>query len=186
MSIIEHPDIPTPEHSKAKEQDSPSTLARRQFLSRVCYATGGLIAVAIGVPAAGMFIGPMLQQVPALWQPIAPVDKFAVGSTTQVMFVNTSPVPWTGETAQTGAWLRRDSETQFTAFAVNCTHLGCPVRWEQTAQLFLCPCHGGAYYSDGSVAAGPPPHALRKYPVRISKDGNVEIQTSPLIGDTVT
>src|SRR3712207_8271662 len=40
------------------------------------------------------------------------------------------------------------------AFAVNCTHLGCPVRWIQDASLFLCPCHGGVFYSDGRVAGG--------------------------------
>ena len=29
------------------------------------------------------------------------------------------------------------------------------------AQLFFCPCHGGAYYADGNVAAGPPQRALQ-------------------------
>ena len=76
-------------------------------------------------------------------------------------------------TANTAAWLRRNGEDQFVAFAMNCTHLGCPVHWLQDAGLFMCPCHGGVYYSDGQVAAGPPPHALFKYPVRI-RDGEVE------------
>ena len=67
---------------------------------------------------------------------------------------------------------------QFVAFAVNCTHLGCPVRWLQQAELFMCPCHGGVYYKDGTVAAGPPPRPLTKYPVRINQ-GQVEILTTP-------
>jgi menaquinol-cytochrome c reductase iron-sulfur subunit len=58
-------------------------------------------------------------------------------------------------------------EQTFQAFAVDCTHLGCPVRWEASAELFMCPCHGGVYYKDGEVAAGPPPHALEQFPVRI-------------------
>ena len=29
------------------------------------------------------------------------------------------------------------------------------------------PCHGGVYYKNGEVAAGPPPHALQQFPVRI-------------------
>ena len=50
---------------------------------------------------------------------------------------------------------RRESEGQFIAFSANCTHLGCPVRWMRMQDLFLCPCHGGVYYKDGSVAARP-------------------------------
>ena len=60
-----------------------------------------------------------------------------------------------GVTARTAAWLRRDSDASFTAFSVNCTHLGCPVRWFAEPKLFLCPCHGGVYNADGTVAGGP-------------------------------
>ena len=34
------------------------------------------------------------------------------------------------------------------------------------AELFLCPCHGGVYYADGTVAGGPPPQPLFRYGVR--------------------
>jgi menaquinol-cytochrome c reductase iron-sulfur subunit len=47
------------------------------------------------------------------------------------------------------------------------------------ANLFMCPCHGGVYYSDGQVAAGPPPRPLTQYKVRI-QNGEVEIQTRPI------
>ncbi|MEJ2637255.1 MAG: Rieske 2Fe-2S domain-containing protein, partial [Calditrichia bacterium] len=76
-------------------------------------------------------------------------------------------------------WLRRDSELVFIAFSIDCTHLGCPVRWLPEANLFMCPCHGGVYYKDGSVAAGPPPESLRRYPVRVVNN-TVEIYTGPL------
>ena len=73
-------------------------------------------------------------------------------------------------TARASAWVRRESENQFTAFAINCTHLGCPVRWLQDANLFMCPCHGGVFYGDGRVAAGPPPHELFRYDTRVRND----------------
>jgi len=41
------------------------------------------------------------------------------------------------------------------------------VRWFPQSQLFMCPCHGGVYYADGSVAAGPPPRGLFKYQSKI-------------------
>jgi menaquinol-cytochrome c reductase iron-sulfur subunit len=43
----------------------------------------------------------------------------------------------------------------------------------------MCPCHGGVYYKDGTVAAGPPPLPLPRYPVRVV-NGDVQIQTSPI------
>ena len=91
---------------------------------------------------------------------------------------NGARVPWAGVTGQTAAWLRREPNGEFVAFAVNCTHLGCPVRWIEAAQLFMCPCHGGVYNKDGTVAAGPPPRPLVRYGVRVH-DGQVEILASP-------
>jgi Rieske Fe-S protein len=51
----------------------------------------------------------------------------------------------------------------FQVFAINCAHLGCPVRWFPQSNLFMCPCHGGVYYQDGSHASGPPPRGLFQY-----------------------
>ena len=87
------------------------------------------------------------------------VDDFKIGETTAVEFIDSSPLPWAGVTAKTAAWLRRTGGQDFIAFAITCSHLGCPVRWQQSARLFMCPCHGGVYYEDGTVAAGPPPAA---------------------------
>jgi menaquinol-cytochrome c reductase iron-sulfur subunit len=88
-------------------------------------------------------------------------------------------MPWAGVSAKTAAWLRRVSQDQFVAFSVDCTHLGCPVRWLADADLFMCPCHGGVYYQDGRVAAGPPPKSLVQYAVR-TNNGEVEIKTIPI------
>jgi menaquinol-cytochrome c reductase iron-sulfur subunit len=170
---------PAPAEMGTPGQTTPTDPARRRLMIATVGACAGAIALAVGVPAVGMFIGPMLESEPQEWRPVGPVNQFRVGQTVQVTFENLSPVPWSGVTAMAAAWLRRESQTEFIAFSVNCTHLGCPVRWEQDASMFLCPCHGGVYYADGSVAAGPPPRALNRYPVRVN-NGQVEVQTSPL------
>ena len=54
------------------------------------------------------------------------------------------------------------------AFRINCTHLGCPVRWLPDARLFMCPCHGGVYYANGERASGPPPRGLYEYRWRVA------------------
>ena len=68
---------------------------------------------------------------------------------------------------------------------INCTHLGCPVRWFPQSGLFMCPCHGGAYYADGARASGPPPRGLFQYDYKIEggelwiKAGQVPTLASP-------
>lgn len=152
---------------------------RRGFLVKVSIGLAALSAAAAGIPVLSAVLAPLLKKTPEVWRNIGDLEDFEIGKTKLVEFKNADPEAWAGVTAETAAWLRRDSTGKFTAFSANCTHLGCPVRWEQDAQLFMCPCHGGVYYKDGSVAAGPPPKSLVKYPVRIAK-GKVQIQTSPV------
>jgi menaquinol-cytochrome c reductase iron-sulfur subunit len=76
-------------------------------------------------------------------------------------------VDWDGATAKTACWVRHVKGEQFQVFAVNCAHLGCPVRWFAQSRLFMCPCHGGVYYEDGARASGPPPRGLFQYEYEI-------------------
>jgi menaquinol-cytochrome c reductase iron-sulfur subunit len=152
---------------------------RRRFLAGISAALGAFAVAMAGFPLVGFLLSPLLKKTPRIWRPVGPVEKFRVGETVAVSFLDATPLPWAGVSAKTAAWLRRNGEEEFVAFAVNCTHLGCPVRWLQSAGMFLCPCHGGVYYSDGKVAAGPPPRPLSHYPVRVRK-GQVEILTSPI------
>jgi menaquinol-cytochrome c reductase iron-sulfur subunit len=154
-------------------------LARRQMLGRMSVALGVAGGAALGAPMVGFIVGPLFRKAPGMWRPVGKIEQFKIGETVNVVFEDESPLSWAGVTAKTAAWLRRVNEHDFIAFTVNCAHLGCPVRWLPDAHLFMCPCHGGVYYEDGRVAAGPPPHALERYPVRVN-DGQVEIQTEPI------
>lgn len=162
-------------------QNNPlgSRISRRQFLAGMSLGLGAIAAAVAGIPMIGFLLAPLVQKAPQNWRSVGEVKNFEIGHTVAVSFVDASPLPWAGVTARTAAWLRRDSEQEFTAFAINCTHLGCPVRWLQEANLFLCPCHGGVYYQDGTVAAGPPPKPLAHYQVRV-RQGRVEIRTGAM------
>jgi menaquinol-cytochrome c reductase iron-sulfur subunit len=153
--------------------------ARRVFHSRLTLGLVGLGAAVAAIPAVAFVLGPLLRRVPSVWRDVGPVSRFAIGDTVEVVFEDPSPAPWAGVSALTGAWLRRNTADRFTAFSIHCTHLGCPVRWVDSAELFMCPCHGGVYYRDGRVAAGPPPVPLQHHPVRV-QNGRVQIRTQPI------
>jgi len=154
-------------------------ITRRQFLEWLSILLSAWGAAIVGIPIIGFVLSPLIQKPPQLWRAVGAADRFKVGETVEVTFLDPSPLPWSGVSAKTAAWLRREGEQEYIAFAVNCTHLGCPVRWLPNADLFMCPCHGGVYYQDGSVAAGPPPRPLAQYDVRV-ENGQVEILTRPI------
>lgn len=172
--MTERGSSPVPEEAPCQGCLDP---ARRRFLTRLSVAAGGLAAAVVAIPSVAFLLG--LRRTPRVWRDVGAIEQFKLGATVQVAFADSSPLPWAGVTAQTAAWLRRTGEAEFLAFSVDCTHLGCPIRWLADANLFMCPCHGGVFYADGRVASGPPPRPLTQYPVRVA-DGRVQIMASPL------
>ena len=117
-----------------------------------------------GYPGGRLLLGPVLRRKDYLdWVSLGNAGDFKPGETTLVMFRNPFQDPWDGETANVPAYVRCSEDGKYTVFAINCAHLGCPVRWFSESQLFMCPCHGGIYYADGSRASGPPERGLFTY-----------------------
>jgi menaquinol-cytochrome c reductase iron-sulfur subunit len=171
------------------EQDDRNTISpdwkkvfvnRQEFLKVVGLSFSGIIGLVATIPAVAFMLNYLLVPKKIEWVNVGPSEKFKEGETVEVGFHDPNILPWDGVSAHRSAWLRRVSGDSFTVFATNCTHLGCPVRWEANADIFLCPCHGGVYYSNGDVAAGPPPKPLHQYPVRLV-NGNVEIKVTPVL-----
>ena len=54
-----------------------------------------------------------------------------------------------------------------------CTHLGCVVPWNASANKFICPCHGSQYDETGKVTRGPAPKSLALVNASTSEDGKV-------------
>lgn len=152
---------------------------RRAFLSRISIALGALAAAVMALPPVATLLGPIVRPRRGVWRPVGPESGFSTGATVEVTFRDPSPERWSGVASEMGAWLRREQDGSFTAFSLDCTHLGCPVRWLPDADLFMCPCHGGVFYRDGQVAAGPPPEPLKHHPVRV-RNGQVEVWTRPI------
>lgn len=161
----------------------PPSSDRRRFLTRLSLALGGIGALMAGIPVIGFLFSPVARREDEAWRPVGALDDFPVGETRQVTYLDPEPLPWAGFAAESAAWLRRESEAEFVAFSIYCTHTGCPVTWTPGAQMFMCPCHGGTFHRDGGVAAGPPPRPLDRLPVRV-RNGRVEVRTvgAPLTG----
>ncbi len=124
-------------------------------------------------------LNPVLRKKTMEWKHVGSVTDFPAGITKMVTYENPRPFEWGKKISQSAAYVRQEKEGEFVAFTVNCSHLGCPVRWFQKPEMFLCPCHGGAFYKDGSRAAGRPTKGLEKYDIRVV-NGNVEVKTEAI------
>jgi len=159
-----------------------ATLSRRGFFMKLGIVFNGLAAAVLAVPIVG-FLASSITRGRAngylSWVPLGSVNEFPEGETRLATFQNPYVMPTDGKTVDTACWVRRVAGDQFQVFAVNCAHLGCPVRWFPQSGLFMCPCHGGAYYRDGSRASGPPERGLFEYPNKV-ENGLVTIQAGEL------
>jgi menaquinol-cytochrome c reductase iron-sulfur subunit len=173
------PSEPTPQSDSASQdgQAIPQELmsarsarhSRRAFLFKLSLLANGAVGAVLAVPIIGYLLGPAVKKGSSYnsWIALGPISYFPENETRLVNFRNPITTPWDGQTGDIPCWVRRVSGSTFQVFAINCAHLGCPVRWFAQSRLFLCPCHGGAYYADGSRASGPPERGLFEYDHKI-------------------
>ena len=81
--------------------------------------------------------------------------------------------------------LGRDSGGLYAMSAV-CTHQGCFVQASGAATAGLtCPCHGSRFDQNGAVTNGPAGSPLQHYQVDLATNGDITIQGSILVANTV-
>jgi menaquinol-cytochrome c reductase iron-sulfur subunit len=157
------------------------TVTRRRFMTVTANGAGMVAAGAFVLPALGFAIGPIFKSTPHHWESVGPVKSFVPNDYVPVVITLT---PGIGEAGQTTVYIRKfnpaidtdpyDRHTPFIALSSRCAHLGCPVRWVDAAERFICPCHGGVYDLLGVPVGGPPVRPLDRFYTRVV-NGNVEV-----------
>ncbi len=150
------------------------TITRRRFMTVSSQATGMVAAGAFVLPALGFAIGPIFKSTPHRWETVGTIDDFS--ATNYVPEVITLQ-PGIGEAGKSTVYIRRfnaaidtdpyDKGTPYIAISSRCAHLGCPVRWVDAAERFICPCHGGVYDLLGRRVGGPPVRPLDRFYTRV-------------------
>jgi len=160
-----------------------SDLSRRQMFMKIATLFNGVVGVLLAIPIVRYLLSPVTRAGKSgyeSWISLGSIDQFPSGETRLATYRNPVAQVSDGETADIHCWVRNVDDSKFQVFAINCAHLGCPVRWFPQSGLFMCPCHGGAYYSDGARASGPPERGLFEYPFKIL-DGKLQIQAGELL-----
>jgi len=159
------------------------TVTRRRLMEGGVQLAGGVAVAAIALPALGFALGPLFEeQEPERWLDVGPEDDF--NDETYVPKV-ISLVPQVGDAGKTTIYVRKfnsekdtvvkgEDPLPYVAISTRCAHLGCPVRYIQASQKFVCPCHGGVYGFEGQVEGGPPVRPLDRFYTKVVS-GRVEV-----------
>lgn len=178
MSTSNDPDSGLAASTDSTNRENPNQPDRRTALVWMTWISGAVASVAASVPILGYLLGPARTRKDN-WVSAGKVDQFPVGVTRLVAMDNPLSKSADSNLGKVSAYVKRLSEDEYRVLSVICTHLGCGVNWFPQAGLFMCPCHGGAYYDDGSRASGPPPEDLHQYEWRVA-DGSLEIKIGHL------
>jgi menaquinol-cytochrome c reductase iron-sulfur subunit len=157
------------------------TVTRRSLMTSGALAVGGLASAAFGLPALGFALGPNFSRTePHRWQDVGPEADFGKTAYTQKIIDLVANV---GDSGKTTIYVRKydpavdgkkNSDLPYVAISNRCMHLGCPVRYVQAAQRFICPCHGGVYGPLGEVTGGPPVRPLDRFYTKV-ENGRVMV-----------
>ncbi len=145
----------------------PPDEERRNFCVACIYALWGAITAALGVPAAAYLLAPPRARQESDWVEAGEVARLPVGVPEEVVFRRIRRDGWRVVSEKASAWVIRRHDGSLTAFAPQCTHLGCAYQWDEHKQNFLCPCHASTFDLEGNVLSGPAPRALDRYAVRL-------------------
>jgi menaquinol-cytochrome c reductase iron-sulfur subunit len=172
------------------------TYGRGLFLSLATLGLGGVIGAGVTLPSLGFAVLPSFEGDNVKSKPVdvGPISNFPEG--TFVITTFTEDPDW-GDVSRRTAYIRNngltaDKAPSFTIIFSRCVHLGCPVqpngpKFDDKKVMykdvsltpvqpagFGCPCHGGAYDTEGNRTAGPPVRSLDRFAFSIV-NGNLTL-----------
>lgn len=152
-------------------EDQNQAVNRKDFLGIATFAIGGVIGLAIGIPAVAYVLGPALKKDEEQdWIPLGAASKVELGVPTLFRTTVEQTAGWVTDQQELTFYVLTENGRDFIAMSNICTHLGCRVRWVEDQTQFFCPCHNAAFDKNGEVVAGPPPRPLDRFEVRVEND----------------
>lgn len=146
-------------------------ITRRNFMSIVTWAIGGLIGVGLGIPGIAYILGPAKKSDEDQdWIRLGLTSKVELNTPTLFKTSITKQTGWISNEEEISVYILTDNGRDYIAMSNICTHLGCRVRWISENEQFFCPCHTAVFDKNGDVASGPPPRPLDRYKVKIEDD----------------
>jgi Rieske Fe-S protein len=187
-----------------EEEEEPERYPRSVFLEMSTLGVGALIGGIVTLPALGFMIAPAFVDNQGFDEvDLGPLENFPESQFVIATFFSKADE---GSVGRRTAFVRNNGTQNqvpsFTIISNRCAHLGCPTQPQglpgtakkitagerevtitpvASVSGFQCPCHGGAYDSEGNRTAGPPVRALDRYQYLV-RDGNLVLAAPYSVG----
>ncbi|WP_017306515.1 cytochrome b6-f complex iron-sulfur subunit [Spirulina subsalsa] len=154
--------------------DAPS-MGRRQFMNLLAFGTITGTALGALYPIVKYFIPPSSGAAGG-----GVTAKDALGNNVKVSEFLAEHKPGDRTLTQglkgDPTYLIVQEDATLASYGLNaiCTHLGCVVPWNASANKFMCPCHGSQYNAEGKVVRGPAPLSLALAHATVTDEDTVE------------
>ena len=204
MAAGRHPIEPSvgderlPLDGELEDEEIANRYPRNKFLELTTLGLGGVITGIVALPVLGFAVLPAFTNQEHEGVDLGPTDNFPENEWREATFLLD---PEQGEVSRRTAFVRYNGQgdgdlPSYTIISNRCVHLGCPVQASgprkddeaktvktDQAELrvtpilpanYSCPCHGGAYDTEGNRIAGPPVRAMDRYKFAII-DGHLHL-----------
>jgi Rieske Fe-S protein len=189
---------PAPPVTLAEEEEEeaePERYPRSVFLELSTLGIGAAIGGIVTLPALGFMVAPAFVDQAYDEVDLGPLANFPTNEWVTAIFP--SKREEAGDVSKRTAFVRNNGVSNgvpsLTIISNRCVHMGCPTQpggllqkpreieteagavsliVTQGLSGFTCPCHGGAYNTEGNRTAGPPVRALDRYQFSI-RNGNL-------------
>ena len=151
------------------------SIGRRTFVARTIIAIQATIGATLAFILGATTLTPSFTRREPTWLRAAEVDALDDDQPVPVTLRVTRQDGYSQVVDRTVVYLVRTGEQNVRALQSTCTHLGCRTAYDRRSKRILCPCHGGAFDTQGNVVAGPPPAPLPSLNTRV-EGGHVFVQ----------
>lgn len=162
-----------------KNHEPPELVAggqdRRTFFGRVTGLAAGLISLGLGVPILSYLIAPALKKREQKWVEIGRIEDVPANKPVQLEYHQIVQDGWYRTTIRKNVWVVKREDQTVTCWSGMCTHLGCGFDWNDSKQIFQCPCHGSQFDITGKVVGGPAPRPLDELPSKV-ENGELQVE----------
>ena len=160
-------------------------MTRRDAYRYASLALGGLIKLALAVPAVAFLGSPLRKRAEGAgnekFTTLTSLSQLTVGEPRSFGVIQERTDAWVKYPAEPvgSVWLVRQpagSKPEVIAYTAECPHLGCAINLGADGKSFLCPCHTSAFDLQGKPQNQVPPRPMDRLEVELTAEPDPKVR----------